>query len=137
MRDLALLALDRSTSLGATYADVRLIESAERLISTKNGKVGQASSSETLGLGVRVIASGAWGFSATDEMTSEGVQTAATRAVEIARASSLVQKRDVALAPEQKHEAVWVSPVRIDPFTIPVDQTLSLLLAVEDRKSVV
>ena len=132
MRDLSLLALDRSVSLGATYADVRLVESAERLVSTKNGKVGQASSSETLGLGVRVIAAGAWGFSATDEMTSEGVQAAASRAVEIARASALVKKRDVALAPEQKHEAVWTSPLQIDPFSVSVDQVLSLLLRVDE-----
>ncbi len=131
MKDLALLALDRAVQLGATYADVRAVESAERLISTKNGKVGQAASSEALGLGVRVIAGGAWGFSSTDRMTAAGVQQAATRAVEIAQASTLVKKRDAALAPEGKHEATWTSPCRIDPFSVPVEQVLELLLAVD------
>src|SRR5712692_250406 len=131
MKDLALLALDHASHLGSSYADVRLVESAERYISTKNGKVGQASSSETLGLGVRVIASGAWGFAATDEMTAEGVQAAAARAVEVARASALVKKTDVALAPEGKHEAVWTSSFQIDPFTVSVDQMLGLLLQVD------
>ncbi len=131
MQDFALLALDRAVQAGAAYADVRLVESAERLVSTKNGRVGQASSSESLGLGVRVIASGAWGFSATDRLTAEGVQAAATRAVAIARASALVKKRDVALAPEQKYEAKWSSPVQIDPFSVPIDQVLDLLLKVD------
>jgi TldD protein len=131
MQDLAVLALDRAVQAGATYADVRAVESAERYISTKNGKMGQASSSVTLGLGVRVIASGAWGFAATDEMTREGVQAAATRAVEIARASALVKTRDVALAPEERHEAVWCSPFRIDPFSIPVNEILDLLLQID------
>ncbi len=131
MEDLSLLALDRAVQSGAAYADVRMVESAERYVSTKNGKVGQASSSETLGLGVRVIASGAWGFSSTDQLTAEGVQAAATRAVEIARASALVKKQDVALAPEGKHEAVWTSPYRIDPLSVSVDRSLDLLLRVD------
>ncbi|HYM09506.1 MAG TPA: TldD/PmbA family protein [Bryobacterales bacterium] len=131
MQDLALLALDRAVQAGASYADVRLVEAAERYVSTKNGKVGQAASSEMLGLGVRVIAAGAWGFAATDQMTAEGVQAAATRAVAIARASALVKKRDVALAPEGKHEAAWASPVKIDPFTVSVDRVLDLLLKVD------
>ena len=62
MKDLALLALDRAVQLGASYADARLEESAERHISTKNGKPGQVVFAETCGLGVRVIAAGAWGF---------------------------------------------------------------------------
>ena len=131
MRELALLALDRAAQIGASYADARLVETAERYVSTKNGKVGQAASSESLGLGVRVIAGGAWGFSATDQLTREGAQAAATRAVRIARASALVQKRPVALAPEQKHEACWVAPFRIDPFQISVDRILDLLLRVD------
>ena len=131
MHDLAYLALDRAVTLGASYADVRLVESAERYVSTKNGKVGQASSSETLGLGIRVIAAGSWGFSATDQLTSEGVQAAATRAVDIARASALVKNRDVALAPEQKHQATWTSAFQIDPFSVSIDRSLDLLLRVD------
>jgi len=131
MEDLASLALDRAVGSGATYADVRVIEAAERHLSTKNGKVGQASSSETMGLGIRVIAAGAWGFAATDQLTSGGVQAAAARAVDIARASALVKKRDIALAPEGKHEAVWISPFQIDPFSVAVDCVLDLLLQVD------
>ena len=131
MRDLSLLALDRAVQLGASYADVRALESAERYVSTKNGKVGQASSTETLGLGIRAIVSGAWGFAATDQMTPDGIQAAATRAVDIARASSLVKKRDVVLAPESKHEAEWASPFQIDPFRISLDRNLDLLFRVD------
>ncbi len=131
MRDSALLALDRAVQMGATYADARVVESAERFLSTKNGKVGQAASSENLGLGVRVIAAGAWGFAATDRMTAEGVQAAATRAVQIARASALVKKRDVALAPEGRWEASWTSACRMDPFAVPVERILELLLGVD------
>ena len=35
------------------------------------------------------------------------------------------------LAPEDPCEAVWVSPCRIDPFSIPIEQNLALLLAID------
>jgi TldD protein len=37
----------------------------------------------------------------------------------------------VRLAPEDPCEAVWVSPCRIDPFSIPIEQNLALLLAID------
>ena len=76
MRDLALRALDAVTRRGVTYADVRAIESRERDIITTNGKAGHVSSSESFGVGIRVLAFGCWGFAATDDLTGEGVESA-------------------------------------------------------------
>jgi TldD protein len=110
---------------------VRLIETEERQVSTKNGKIGNVSSSVSLGLGIRVLDRGTWGFAATDDLTTGGIGAAAALAVEIARASALAKKHDVVLAPEQKHEAEWTSPIRTDPFSIPVDQNLALLFSID------
>src|SRR4029077_2424484 len=44
MKQLALRALDSALMQGVTYADVRVIESRDRDLSTKNGKPGQVSS---------------------------------------------------------------------------------------------
>src|SRR2546423_12520009 len=133
MKDLALRALDAVTRPGVTYADVRAIESRERDISTKNGKAGHVGSSESFGVGIRVLAFGCWGFAATDDLTGEGVESAATLALEIARAGTAARRGGVTLAPEEKHEATWVSPLRIDPFSIPVDRNLAVLLAVDEE----
>ncbi len=114
--------------LGATYADARVIDNRERLISTKNGQVGQVSVTESLGIGIRVIAAGAWGFSSTDNLTREGIEAAASHAVEIARASATVKKHDVRLAPEQKIEDQWSSPIERDPFSTSIEDNLDLLL---------
>lgn len=131
MKQLALHALDSALPAGVAYADVRLIESRERDLSTKNGKPGQVSSSESAGIGIRVLAEGCWGFASSDDLTKSGVESAAALAVEIARASCLAKKRDVVLAPEQKYEATWTSPCRIDPFTVSVEKQLALLLAID------
>ena len=116
---------------GVTYADVRVIESRDRDLSTKNGKPGQVSSAESAGLGIRVLADGCWGFAATDDLGKAGVEATARLAVDIARSSALAKKRDVVLAPENKYEATWTSPCRIDPFSVSVEEQLSLLLSVD------
>jgi len=131
MKQIALDALDAVSRAGVTYADVRVMETAERDVSTKNGKLGTAGSSVSRGIGIRVLASGCWGFAATDDLTADGIHSAARLALDIARASTAAKKHDVILAPESRHEAEWVSPCRIDPFSIPVDQNLSLLLSID------
>jgi len=131
MKDLALAALDAVARRGVSYADVRAIETRERDLSTKNGKVGNVGSSESAGVGIRVLAYGCWGFAATDDLSRDGVASAAALALEIAQAGTAAKKRDVALAPEAPYQATWVSPISIDPFTVPVDRNLAALLAVD------
>lgn len=131
MKQLALEALDAALAPDVTYADVRVVESRERELSTKNGKPGHVSAAESAGAGIRVLAGGCWGFAATDDLCKSGIQAAAQLAVSIAHASALAKKHDVVLAPEDKYEATWVSPCRIDPFAVPVEEQLALLLAVD------
>jgi len=133
MRDWANWALNTAKARGATYADVRVLDARYRNLSTKNGQVGTLSESESLGLGVRVIAGGAWGFAATDQLTRENIDETAARAVAIARASARVKQKDLALAPEQKIQAVWQTPIEKDPFQVSVDEQIKLLLAADEE----
>ena len=132
MKLIAQQALDRAMRQGVSYADVRVIDHRERHVSTKNGRVGMASSSESLGVGIRVIAGGCWGFAATDDVTPEGLEAAGLLASEIAKASALAKKHDVVLAPENKYEASWMSPCVIDPFSTSIEDNLTLLLKVDE-----
>jgi len=133
MKDWAKWALDTATARGAAYADVRVLDARYRNLSTKNGKVGSVSESESLGLGVRVLAEGAWGFAATDQLTREQIDSTAARAVSIARASARVKKKDIALAPEQKITAVWATPIEKDPFGVSLDDMLKLLFRADEE----
>src|ERR1035438_5179146 len=105
MKQLALEALDAATNPAVTYADTRVMEIRDRQVSTKNGKAGHVSSSVSMGLAIRVLADGCWGFAATDDLTRDGIHAAAALALEIARAGTLAKKHDVTLAPEEKYEA--------------------------------
>jgi len=131
MRDLANWALDTAKRRGASYSDVRVMDIRQRDISTKNGEVGMLAETESLGIGIRVIASGASGFASTDRLTREGVQACATEAVAIAKASALAKRENVVLAPEAAAIDTWQNPFLKDPFRIPVERQIDLLLAAD------
>jgi TldD protein len=131
MKEIAHWALDVAKLRGASYADVRIGDDRSRALATKSGKIGSASDSESLGIGVRVIADGAWGYAASDELGRAAVEATAARAVEIAKASARVKQSDIRLAPEKAAVANWTTPIQIDPFTISIEQNLELLTKID------
>src|SRR6201981_110035 len=131
MWDLCTNALDTTRLRGATYADVRMMHMHQRDLTTKNGQVGTLAQSESIGTGVRVLANGAWGFASTDRMTREGVSACAAPAVSIAKASALAKRKDIVMATEKSYIDSWQSPFRKDPFEIPLETQLALLLAAD------
>src|SRR5437660_9435127 len=133
MKDIASWALNTAALRGASYVDARLADDRHRALSTKNGKVGSASVSESFGFGVRVIANGAWGFAASDDLGRAAVEAAAARAVDMPKASSRVKQRDIQMAPEKPAVAEWTSPFQIDPFTTSVEQNIELLLKIDSE----
>jgi TldD protein len=137
MWDLSAIALDTARMRGATYADVRMMHLRQRDLTTKNGQVGTLAQSESLGIGIRVLANGAWGFSSTDRLTREGVMTCAAQAVSIAKASAQAKLSDVVMAHEDAYIDSWQSPFRKDPFEIPLETQLDLLLAADAAMRVV
>jgi TldD protein len=131
MMDVLNWALDLATQRGASFADARVVDDRSRSLATKNGKVGHASDAESLGIGIRVIADGAWGFAAADDLSRPAVEAAADRAFAIAKASARVKLEDVRLATEKPVTAEWTTPFQLDPFTISIEQNLDLLLRID------
>src|ERR1700732_1697666 len=131
MKAAARLALDAASVRGVTYVDARVVSIRNRSLTTKNGRVGHASESESLGVGVRVIADGAWGFAASADLGRGAVEATAARAVEIAHASARVKREDVRLAREKPAVAEWSTPYQVDPFTVSVEQNIELLLKID------
>jgi len=132
VRSLVEQALDTARQRGADYADVRLLETEREDLQVKNGQVGSVDRSDSVGLGVRVLVRGGWGYAATGFLTKDAVDACAAEAVGIARASSGLLRSPVRLAPEPPHRAVWTSPCAIDPFDVPLERKLDLLFRVDE-----
>src|SRR5262249_46654016 len=128
-------ALDTARLRGASYGDVRAMHLRQRDLTPKNGQVGTLAQSESIGIGIRVLANGAWGFASTERLTREGAAACAAAAVSIATTSALAKGGKVVMAPEKAYVDSWQSPFRKDPFEIPLETQLALLLAADGEMS--
>ncbi len=130
MRDLADLALDTATRMGAGYVDIRIIRTKYESVSARNEKVSDIGRSEDEGFGVRVITDGAWGYASSSLLTRSEIEKISAAAVDIARASASLKKADVQLAAEKPHVDVWRSPFEKDPFQVTLETKIDLLLKI-------
>ena len=128
-------ALNTARQRGAEYADVRLVSNREQRIVVRNGVVETMTADESVGLGIRAVFQGAWGFASTRELTNAGADQAASQAVQIARASAGQNGRGLTVADllgsPVTGQGSYVTPIGIDPFTVPLDDKLALLLAAD------
>jgi TldD protein len=76
-KELADAALNAATKAGASYCDVRIGRYLNQFITTRDTRVENIVNTESTGVGVRVIANGAYGFAATNALTVDAVADAA------------------------------------------------------------
>jgi TldD protein len=128
-RELSMLALDAARSAGASYADFRMNANRSQALGTRERQITFFNDAETFGFGVRVITNGAWGFAASREVNAEEVVRVARQAVAQARANASTQQRPLELAPvEAVPDGRWRSPIQVDPFDVPIEEKVDLLL---------
>jgi len=99
----------------------------------KNGVVESVNFSDSMGFGVRVLVNGAWGFSSSLYLTAEEIDRVTKQAMDIGRASGLVIGEKVDLGPPVASRGNYVTPVKIDPFTISLEARLGMLLAADSE----
>ena len=127
LRQLADAALQRAADLGATSADFRAERVRGQQIGLSDGNLETLYDTDDLGLAVRVVVEGTWGFAAAD-LTPEAAARAAETAVDVARVAAAVNTERIELASEPPHgDVAWVSAYRDDPFEVTVADKISLL----------
>jgi TldD protein len=85
---------------------------------------------ESFGVGIRVIANGAWGFAATNIVTKEEMAKTAEKAVAVAKANAKILSEPVQLAPQKGYgEVSWKTPIQKSAFEVPVKEKVDLLMA--------
>ena len=118
--ELADAALSAATAAGASYADLRIHRIITEIIQLRDGELETAVVNREVGLAVRVIVDGTWGFASHAELAPSVAAETARRAVQVATTLAALNTERVELAPEPVYaDATWVSNYRIDPFTVP------------------
>ena len=127
-RQLAAAALDRARALGAQHADFRFERVRYQHIRVRDGQLQGASETEDLGLAVRVVHRGAWGFAAGVVLEPAEAERLAESAIRTAEVASAMTTRPVELAPEPVHaDATWVSAYDVHPLEVPLEDKVGLL----------
>ncbi|MFH1233666.1 MAG: TldD/PmbA family protein, partial [Patescibacteria group bacterium] len=128
MKDLINKTLNLAQLKGAEYADIRIVNGKRESIAVK-GQVPEAIEiNQSQGFGVRVLYKGSWGFSSSCFLDGKNIEKTVKQAMQIAKASLLVQNEKVKLAPTKKIIAKYQTKIEKDPFEISLEQKLKLLL---------
>lgn len=114
---------------GVDYADIRIVDRIRENITTENLKVQNISNSRSKGAGIRVILDGSLGFASTQDL--DNLKDTAIKALEIAKASRLLQKEKITLSEKEIVQDHYETPIEIDPFKVSKAEKIELLLKAE------
>jgi TldD protein len=126
--DVAKMAVEAAMKAGADYADARTGTDETESLTVRNQEMEGIDRSTSSGVGVRVLAGGRWGFAATSRQDEPEVVRTATLAVEIAKAAARRPGTPVELSPVEPVVASWRGSMEEDPFTVPLEEKVALLM---------
>lgn len=118
--------IQRIRRQGATYVDTRWYPYQEtNALTMWNGNLKDTSAASESGVGIRVLYKGAWGFSASSDTSN--LQSLYERALDNAKVAAERVTFPVRLAEKDILQASFTSPVKTDPFSIPLNEKVEFL----------
>jgi TldD protein len=121
-------ALGRARELGCEHAGVRIERIRAQVVRLRDGRLETSADNVELGVGLRVLKDGSFGFAATVELDTDTAANLAADAVATARASAPAMSERAELADEPSHgEVEWVSSYDLDPSKVPTADKVGLL----------
>jgi TldD protein len=131
MKELIGHILDVARMKKADYADLRIVRRRSEEIEVKNGTVEALTDDEEMGFGIRVLVRGAWGFAASSRLTKAEMESALRKALGIARASAGRRGGGIVFSPAVPVVDTYRTSFAVDPFAVPAEAKLGLLLGAE------
>lgn len=128
LRELATKAIDAALAAGATYADVRLTVTRLQQFYYANPPM----ENESIAVGVRALASGAWGFTSGADWTIAAMEKLGTEAAGQAKGNAWAGVSPIELSPlKGSPKGNWKMPVKRDPFDVSVEEKLDFIKSAE------
>ena len=118
--------IERIKALGATYVDTRWYPFEEsNYLMMWNGNLKNATSSRESGVGIRVLYKGAWGFSASSDLSD--LPALFDKAFDNARVAAERVTFPIRLAEKDAIQGKFESPSAINPFDVPLADKVAFL----------
>ena len=124
--------IERLKGLGATYVDARWypFEEANQLMMV-NGNLKNTAAARESGIGIRVLYRGAWGFSASSDMSN--LAALFEKAFDNAKVAAERVTFPVRLAEKDAIQAEFTSPCQINPFEIPLAEKVAFMKEMDEK----
>jgi len=127
-RAMADAALDRASACGAGHIDVRFADTRQIEVRVRDGRLLGSDDRTDVGLGVRVVVDGTWGFAGGTGLTPDAAAHLAQEACAAARTVRDLRTVRVELADEPAYRDVeWTSSYEIDPVEVPSAERVRVL----------
>ena len=133
MLDIAKMAVDAARAGGADFADARAGTDESESLTVRNQEMEGVDRTTSTGVGLRVLVGGRWGFAATSRLDEAEIDRTARLAVAMARAAQRLPGEPVSLTPVEPATATWRTAVEEDPFTVPLEEKVALLMEASRR----
>ena len=134
LHEAAAAGLQAAREAGAVHADVRIERLRGQDLSLRNARLERLNDDVSVGIAVRVVHDGTWGFAAGPDVTVDSAVRLARQAVDVARTARPLNAEPVELAPEPVHSDVtWVSAYDVDPFSVDPAEKVHLLAEWSNR----
>jgi len=125
---LASAALNRATDFGVSHCDVRIEQIRSQQVKLLDGGLVDASVDTDLGIAVRVVLEGTWGFAAGMALTVDEAVRITEQAIRVAMVAKPISVETIALAEEPQYSNMtWSSPYEVDPFAVSTREKVALL----------
>lgn len=120
-------------TLSAEYADLRFVEVERARIRTKKGALEEQKETFSRGVGFRVLKHGAFGFSATGDLSENSLTSHLRQAEKMAREFSKIRHSEIKLTPRKPVQERWKMPVGKEPWGLSLKEKIGPLLEAEKK----
>jgi TldD protein len=133
VEDVLRAALAAALTGGVRAAEVRIVAPHRyEHLAIRDGRANALTSTTSVGLGVRVRTDRAWGFAASSAIDLASARATARLAARVARAAARTARGPLELAPvDGPANGRYRSEVRRDPFEVPLEEKVRLLVDAE------
>lgn len=131
MKDILQKIRDEGSRKGAGFVDVRAVERETTSIALQDGNADKLFRSSSVGLGVRVLVDGSWGFASGDGVSFDLGARLLDAAIAGAKASRAGREEEAAVADMPGQEGRMSTPFEIDPRSVPLSRKMELLEALD------
>ena len=126
LREAAEAALQAAQNAGASHADLRVERLRGQDLSMRDGRLENLSDDVSVGLAVRVVHDGTWGFASGLDVTPAEAARLAKEAVALAKVARPLNSQPIELAPEPTYQGTWISPYDVNPMDVPTADKVAL-----------